>query len=628
MRSPFKLASHADGKPALRLSSLPDGRRVRTIRGTLIWMVLICVLPAWTGIAVLIQSMYSSEHERTVQNMIMTTRALVLAVDGELSAARAAMEVLATSPELASDDLAAFHKRASEIMPNLPGDGILLSDQSRQQILHTLLPFGAPLPVSVRERLVFATGRPTVSDLFTGVIANAPMVAVEVPVFRDGKVKYALALTLFSERLVEILRRQNLPPGWVGSIFDTAGIIVARTTQSARVSVGEPGQPALIKMMQQEPNGFLETRTRGGVSIHVAFSRSEVSNWAVSIGVPAAEMNHDLYAFLELSAAGAIFILMIGLGLAAYKSSQITSAVQALVAPAMAFGRGEAPTIPRSNIREISEVANGLEKAFHLFQQRTAERDQAEREKEVAEGTARLKDEFIATVSHELRTPLTSITASLDLLNDIPDANRSEATNELIGIAQANSQRLTRLVNDILDIEKLEGGKVGFHMQRIEIGPLLEQAIEANRPMAESCGVTLRLEATARHDVCADPDRLMQVAANLLANALKLSPPGTEIVVTAEDRGDKARISIRDHGPGIPEELRSRIFGKFAQAEISDERQKIDTGLGLSIVQQIVQRLGGEVGFADAPGGGTVFFVELPGLQQIDVGAVEEAEAA
>jgi signal transduction histidine kinase len=559
--------------------------------------------------------------------MIMTTRALVLAVDGELSAARVAMEVLATSPELASDDLAAFHKRASEIITKLPGDGILLSDQSRQQILHTLLPFGAPLPVSQRERLVFATGRPTVSDLFTGVIANKPMVAVEVPVFRDGKVKYALALTLSSDRLVEILRRQKLPPGWIGSIFDKAGIIAART-QSKRASIGEPGKPDLIEMMKQMPNGFRKTRTRDGVSIYVAFSRSEVSNWAVSIGVPTAEMDHDLYAFLELSAAGAIFILMIGVGLAAYKSSQITSAVQALVAPAMAFGRGEAPTIPRSNIREISEVASGLEKAFHLFQQRTAERDQAEREKEVAEGAARLKDEFIATVSHELRTPLTSITASLDLLNEMPDANRSEATNELIGIAQANSQRLTRLVNDILDIEKLEGGKVGFHMRRVEIGPLLEQAIEANRPMAESCGVTLRLKATTRHDVCADPDRLAQVAANLLANAFKLSPPGTEVVVTAEDRDDKARISIRDHGPSIPEELRSRIFGKFAQAEISDERQKVDTGLGLSIVQQIVQRLGGEVGFADAPGGGNVFFVELPGLQPIDRSVAKEAEAA
>ena len=542
--------------------------------------------------------------------MIMTAQALMLAVDGELGAARAALEVLATAPELKLDDLATFHRRASELIRQLSGNNIVLTGQSGQKLVDTFVPFGEPLPpqrdqMSLRlkfSRSVFSTGKPVTSDLFLGAATKAPLVAIEVPVFRDGNVKYELSMSLNSEYLGQILDRQKLPPGWVAAIFDTNGITVARTRNHAKF-VGEPGPLALIEMTKQTPNGFLET--------YGAFSRSETSNWTVAIGIPTAEMNRNLVTFIRLSAAGGIFILMIGVAIAGYKSSRITSAVQALVAPAMAFGRGEAPTIPRSNIREISEVAGGLEEAF-----------------EVAEGTARLKDEFIATVSHELRTPLTSITASLDLLNDIPDANRSEATNELIGIAQANSQRLTRLVNDILDIEKLEGGKVGFHMQRVEIGPLLEQAIEANRPMAESCGVTLRLETTARHDVCADPDRLAQVAANLLANAFKLSPPGAEVVVTAEDRDDKARISIRDHGPSIPEELRSRIFGKFAQAEISDERQKIDTGLGLSIVQQIVQRLGGEVGFADAPGGGTVFFVELPGLQQIDRGVAKEAEAA
>ena len=264
----------------------------------------------------------------------------------------------------------------------------------------------------------------------------------------------------------------------------------------------------------------------------------------------------------------------------------------------MAFGRGEAPTIPRSNIREIAEVASGLEKAFHLLQHRTAERDQAEREKEAAERAARLKDEFIATVSHELRTPLTSITASLDLLNELADDNLSEAGRELIGIAQANGQRLARLVNDILDIEKLEGGRVVFEMRRVDIGSLLGRAVEVNRPMAERCGVRLRLASSSVHHVHADPDRLMQVVSNLLSNAVKFSSPGAEIVVAAEDRVDNVRISVRDHGPGVPEDFRVRIFGKFAQADNSNTRQKAGTGLGLSIVKQIVQRLGGEVGFA------------------------------
>jgi PAS domain S-box-containing protein len=237
----------------------------------------------------------------------------------------------------------------------------------------------------------------------------------------------------------------------------------------------------------------------------------------------------------------------------------------------------------------------------------------------------RLKDEFVATVSHELRTPLTSIAAALDLLSEIADADRSDAAKELIAIAQTNSQRLVRLVNDILDIEKLEGGKVVFDMQHVDIGSLLERAVEANRPMAERCGVRLRLEGPSVHDVHADPDRLMQVASNLLSNAVKFSPSGTEVVVATEERWDKVRIAVRDHGHGIPEEFRDRIFGRFAQADNSDTRQKAGTGLGLSIVKQIVQRLGGEVGFADAPGGGTVFFVDLPRLQEVGAGEAKDA---
>jgi two-component system sensor histidine kinase/response regulator len=622
MHSPFKPTDHAIGKPALRLRSLRDGRRVRTIRGTLIWMAVICVLPAWIGIAVLIQGMYSSERERAAQNMIMTASALMLAVDRELTAARAAAEVLAASPELESDDLAAFHKRASGLVQRLPGNNIVMADQSGQQLLNTLVPFGQqPLPAgdtgsprTTFNRLVFSTGKPIITDLFFGPVAKTPLMAVEVPVFRDGKVKYQLSVGLNSERFGQILARQKLPPEWIASIFDTKGVIVARS-RGAGEFVGRPAPPALMEMTKQKPNGFLETETLEGYAVYAAFSRSETSNWSVAIEIPSAEMNHNLYAFLGLSAAGAIFILAIGVGFAAYKSNRITSAVRALIGPAMAFGRGEAPTIPRSSIQEIGEVAAGLERAFHVLQHRTAERDQAEREKEAAERASRLKDEFIATVSHELRTPLTSITASLDLLNELADANLSEAGRELIGIAQANGQRLACLVNDILDIEKLEGGRVVFEMRRVGIASLLGRAVEVNRPMAERCGVRLRLASSSVHDVHADPDRLMQVVSNLLSNAVKFSPSGAEVVVTAEDRADNVRLSVRDHGPGVPEDFRDRIFGKFTQADNSNTRQKTGTGLGLSIVKQIVQRLGGEVGFADAPGGGAVFFVELPRLQ-------------
>jgi PAS domain S-box-containing protein len=225
----------------------------------------------------------------------------------------------------------------------------------------------------------------------------------------------------------------------------------------------------------------------------------------------------------------------------------------------------------------------------------------------------RLKDEFVATVSHELRTPLTSITGALGLLTGNVAGKLPESAMHLLTIAYTNSQRLVRLLNDILDIEKMDSGKAVFEFKRVEVRSLVQQTIEANRGFAEGYDVRIRLDAAdAAFDVRADPDRLLQAITNLLSNAIKFSPPGEEVVVAVETRGETVRISVRDHGHGVPEEFKPHIFEKFAQADATDARQKGGTGLGLSIVKQIVDRLDGAVGFDDAPGGGAIFHVDLP----------------
>jgi PAS domain S-box-containing protein len=230
----------------------------------------------------------------------------------------------------------------------------------------------------------------------------------------------------------------------------------------------------------------------------------------------------------------------------------------------------------------------------------------------------RLKDEFVSTVSHELRTPLTSIAGSLGLLTGGAAGALPEPAARLIRIAQNNSQRLVRLINDILDIEKIESGQVAFAFRRLSARAVAEQAIEANRGYADGFRVCVRLDARSQSgDVYADPDRLAQVMTNLLSNAIKFSPPEGEVEVAVHESGESVRISVRDHGNGVPMEFRPRVFDKFAQAETTDARRKGGTGLGLSIVRQIVTRLGGTVGFVDADGGGTVFYVDLPGWTQV-----------
>jgi PAS domain S-box-containing protein len=240
----------------------------------------------------------------------------------------------------------------------------------------------------------------------------------------------------------------------------------------------------------------------------------------------------------------------------------------------------------------------------------------------------RLKDEFVAMVSHELRTPLTSIAGSLGLLMGNAAGHLPDAAVRLLAIAHANSQRLVRLINDLLDLQKIEAGQVVFHLKYLELRPLLEQTVEANRAFAHDLHVRIRLdEVSDEGGVFADSDRLAQIITNLLSNAIKFSPVGGEVAVGVERRAEQVRVWVRDQGPGIPEEFKPHIFEKFAQADSSDTRQKGGTGLGLSIVRQLIHQHGGKVGFEPAPGGGTIFYFELPSSAANDRAGHAEAGA-
>ena len=224
----------------------------------------------------------------------------------------------------------------------------------------------------------------------------------------------------------------------------------------------------------------------------------------------------------------------------------------------------------------------------------------------------RLKSEFVSTVSHELRTPLTSIRGALGLIASGVVGALPDKAQELIGIAHKNSDRLSQLINDILDIEKMESGRMQFVLRPQLIRTLIEQSIIANRAYGDQYQVNFRLqEGEPELTANVDADRFMQVMANLLSNAAKFSPADSVVDVSAERHAATVRISVRDRGPGIPEEFRARVFQKFSQADSSDTRAKGGTGLGLSIAKAIVEQLGGRIDYETGPGG-TTFFFDLP----------------
>lgn len=227
----------------------------------------------------------------------------------------------------------------------------------------------------------------------------------------------------------------------------------------------------------------------------------------------------------------------------------------------------------------------------------------------------RLKDEFVSTVSHELRTPLTSIAGSLGLIAGGAVGSLPEKAARLISIAQSNSQRLVRLINDVLDMEKLASGSLPFHMTEASLSDVAARSLEMTRGYADQLGVELVLEGDeAPAAVRGDPDRLIQIVTNLVSNAAKYSPRGGEVTVRVSGDGSTARLSVSDSGPGVPEAFRDRIFSRFAQADASDARGKSGTGLGLYIAKEIAERHGGRLWFESPPSGGALFHLELPAL--------------
>jgi signal transduction histidine kinase len=222
-----------------------------------------------------------------------------------------------------------------------------------------------------------------------------------------------------------------------------------------------------------------------------------------------------------------------------------------------------------------------------------------------------LKDEFISTVSHELRTPLTSIRGAVGLLASKAVIEDSAHYQQLLQTALSNSERLSQLINDLLDLQKFESGNFSLSLAELDMKQLVIQALEAIAPYAARYQVSF-LTRLADCFLLADPTRVRQVVDNLLSNAIKFSAPGQSIRVQLSSHPTCVRFEVQDQGQGIPEAFRSRIFEKFSQADGSTSRKAEGTGLGLNICKTIISAHQGQIGFYSQVGQGALFWFELP----------------
>lgn len=225
----------------------------------------------------------------------------------------------------------------------------------------------------------------------------------------------------------------------------------------------------------------------------------------------------------------------------------------------------------------------------------------------------RMKDEFLATVSHELRTPLTSVLGALALLASGVAGDLPAPARELTAVARRNGERLGRLIDDVLDLTKLEGNRMPLHPRNCDLHALVTEAVSANTAYAQRSRVAIDWQPRAKNPRgLVDPDRFLQIMANLLSNAVKHSPADQTVRVSLDGAPQGWRIAVSDQGPGIDPAFRSRLFEKFEQADSSDRRSLGGTGLGLYISRLLVERMGGQIGVESEPGRGATFHVTLP----------------
>ena len=225
----------------------------------------------------------------------------------------------------------------------------------------------------------------------------------------------------------------------------------------------------------------------------------------------------------------------------------------------------------------------------------------------------KMKAEFISTVSHELRTPLTSIRGSIGLLKGGAAGELTDKAEQLLNIAHNNTERLLLLINDILDISKIEAGKMDFKFAPVNVTEAVEQAIENNTGYAEQHQVSYVLENHINNQfIYADAGRFQQIMGNLMSNAAKFANPNSQVIISLAQREHQVRISVTDYGKGIPETLKPTIFEKFTQADSTDTRQTGGTGLGLNITKLMVEKHNGIIGFESTENIGTTFYIDLP----------------
>ncbi len=250
---------------------------------------------------------------------------------------------------------------------------------------------------------------------------------------------------------------------------------------------------------------------------------------------------------------------------------------------------------------------------LRLYRRGLDQLDELRLERDRVQAAYEVKSQFVSVVSHELRTPLTSINGALGLLRTGAYDNDPAKARNILEIAHKNSIRLSALINDLLDLQKIESGQMSYNFDEIDLASIVEECIGSMETFAQTYGITFDFTPPEEMIIVhADRDRLHQVLDNLMSNAVKFSRRGETVILRILTKADRILVEVEDHGVGIPPDSREKVFGRFTQVDSSDRRSHGGTGLGLNIAQEIMAAHGGTVTYTSKLGEGSTFVIDFP----------------
>jgi signal transduction histidine kinase len=605
--------------------------RHSSIRRQLTCLVIACVLPVWLIAGLLVRHEYYSKLEEVNRDMLATARAFTMVVDRELASVQASLLALATSPSFRNGDFKDIHRQTLELLKTHPGADIIVSDITGQQLVNSFSPAGSSLPKRNNPEVVrniFSAGKPVVSNLFYGAITKRPLIAIDVPVFLDGKVIYDLSMTFSSDRLAAVLPSENAHQGWFCSVLDGTGVIVARTRNPEQY-VGKRSSVSLRRILASSKEGAATAKNIEGVPVWAAFCKSSMSNWAVIFGVPKAILMNEIYQWLGWSIIGATTISLFGIVLALWIADKIATAIQSLVSPALAIGRGESVTaIAVQSSKETVEVAEALVYASRLLRRQATERDLAEKQlsianddlrRETAERILAIEElrekeqllivqsrqaalgEMIGNIAHQWRQPLNALgllIQDVQLFYEVGELNR-EFLDDHTRKSMDLIRHMSGTIDDFRNFFKPDKEKVTFkvHDEVVKTLSLMEGSL---------VGKQIAIEVVADDDpvVSGFPNEYCQVLLNVLINAkdafAERGIAAPRVVITIGMQEQRAVVTIADNAGGIPEEIIGKVFDPY----FTTKGPQAGTGVGLFMSKTIIEKnMGGFLTVRNVDGG-------------------------